>query len=295
MAAALEATHHKAPTAGLERLGDSGFGKRRLRGKRRWIVGTSAVPLPPPSRPVLAPVVEHFRAQTFAKDRHPLRSSPGRRGGRWLRIADCPGKQIAVEAGRKEKAVSANRDRGLLCAACRNHAARRISAVPPIILDRAAPCLKISRIAQKSPTRIPEAHFLMIDREAAIRIARRRAAELGWPFEEPVSVTEVRRWYSGSITCYMIIAPCRTGSHSSFTIDAKSGEILGKYRTGNGHGSCRQVTLKIIRSTIGRINAFDSGVPPIPLNETGILCGRWWNNCLLPSAQMSFFQRCTSP
>jgi hypothetical protein len=69
----------------------------------------------------------------------------------------------------------------------------------------------------------------MIDREAAIEIARRRAAEKGWPFTEPVEVISRRRWLSGSVFRFDIETNAgNLGTKARFAIDAATGEVISE-------------------------------------------------------------------
>ena len=65
----------------------------------------------------------------------------------------------------------------------------------------------------------------MIDRELAIDIARKRAAEKGWAFSEPLDVTEHKRWL-GSVDRYVITTNAvMLGTKARFVIDAETGAI----------------------------------------------------------------------
>ena len=68
----------------------------------------------------------------------------------------------------------------------------------------------------------------MIDSEAALNIARARAAERHWAFVEPVSV-ELRRGWFGQNDRYEIDTNAgRLGAKARFVIDAASGRIISE-------------------------------------------------------------------
>ena len=69
----------------------------------------------------------------------------------------------------------------------------------------------------------------MIDREAAIEIARKRAMEKGWAFAEPVDVISRRRWFSSRIFRFDIETNAgNLGTKARFVIDAATGEIISE-------------------------------------------------------------------
>ncbi len=67
----------------------------------------------------------------------------------------------------------------------------------------------------------------MIEKAAAIEIARLRAEEKEWSFEEPIEVIEHHGWFSKAATVFDIETNFGYfGAKAHFTIDAKTGEIL---------------------------------------------------------------------
>jgi hypothetical protein len=66
----------------------------------------------------------------------------------------------------------------------------------------------------------------MINETTAIEIARRRAAERGWPFGDPLAVTHRRGWGGGQGRYEIETNPGMRGTKTRFTIDAETGEVL---------------------------------------------------------------------
>jgi hypothetical protein len=67
----------------------------------------------------------------------------------------------------------------------------------------------------------------MIERQEALAIARRRAAENGWGLAEPAHVEEVRADWGRKIKAYLVSSnPRLRGGRTRFTIDAETGEVL---------------------------------------------------------------------
>ena len=68
----------------------------------------------------------------------------------------------------------------------------------------------------------------MIKQDEAIEIARKRAAEKDWAFDDPVNVVTRESW-SGEVTRYEIVTNRgKLGSKARFTIDAKTGDIVSE-------------------------------------------------------------------
>ena len=66
----------------------------------------------------------------------------------------------------------------------------------------------------------------MIDREAAIEIARKRAAEKGWGFAEPLDVHTRYAWFGNRILRFTIWTNFGIrGTKARFVINAATGEI----------------------------------------------------------------------
>jgi hypothetical protein len=68
----------------------------------------------------------------------------------------------------------------------------------------------------------------MIERDAAIEIARKRAAENGWPFAEPVQVVHRRGWFGGGDRFDIETNAGNLGTKAKFVINAATGEILSE-------------------------------------------------------------------
>ena len=67
----------------------------------------------------------------------------------------------------------------------------------------------------------------MIDRAAALDIARQRAAEKGWSLAEPDLIDETRADFGRRVKAYRIASnPRLRGARARFTIDAETGVIL---------------------------------------------------------------------
>jgi hypothetical protein len=66
----------------------------------------------------------------------------------------------------------------------------------------------------------------MIDRDAAIQIARNRAEENGWGFAEPVEVIERSKWFGGTKSFEIETNANMRGTKAKFLIDAETGRIL---------------------------------------------------------------------
>lgn len=66
----------------------------------------------------------------------------------------------------------------------------------------------------------------MIEREAAIEIARARATENGWAFAGPVQVVHRRSWFGQSVRFEIETNAGMLGTKARFTIDAQTGEVL---------------------------------------------------------------------
>ncbi len=68
----------------------------------------------------------------------------------------------------------------------------------------------------------------MIDREQALRIARERAAVLGWAFAEPVQVIQRRGWFTRAGRFEVETNVGHKGTKARFTIDATTGAVLSE-------------------------------------------------------------------
>jgi hypothetical protein len=67
----------------------------------------------------------------------------------------------------------------------------------------------------------------MIDRNAAVEIARARAAENGWGFVEPLEIIERRPWFGSVGGRFEIMTNAgKRGTKARFVIDAVTGRIL---------------------------------------------------------------------
>jgi uncharacterized membrane protein YkoI len=65
-----------------------------------------------------------------------------------------------------------------------------------------------------------------ISREEAVEIARERALQNDWPFQEPVHVS-LETYQKGA--CYWIMTNAMMkGGNANFRIDATTGEIIGQ-------------------------------------------------------------------
>lgn len=68
----------------------------------------------------------------------------------------------------------------------------------------------------------------MIERAAAIDIARKRALEKGWPFAEPLEVVTRRGWFGGVTRFEIETNAGKRGTKARFVVDAKTGEIISE-------------------------------------------------------------------
>jgi hypothetical protein len=66
----------------------------------------------------------------------------------------------------------------------------------------------------------------MIDRNEAIEIARRRAAENGWAFAEPLHIIEHRGWRKGLTRFEIWTNGSNRGTKARFTVDADTGDVI---------------------------------------------------------------------
>jgi uncharacterized membrane protein YkoI len=68
----------------------------------------------------------------------------------------------------------------------------------------------------------------MIENSAAIEIARRRAAEKGWAFAEPIAVRLRRGWFGGADRYEIETNANNRGTKARFVIDAATGAIVSE-------------------------------------------------------------------
>lgn len=68
----------------------------------------------------------------------------------------------------------------------------------------------------------------MIDRDAAIEIARKRAEENGWAFSEPVTVVHRRGWFGGSKRFEIETNAGKLGTKARFVIDTATGGVISE-------------------------------------------------------------------
>lgn len=68
----------------------------------------------------------------------------------------------------------------------------------------------------------------MIDRDAAIEVARKRAEEKGWAFGEPLAVVPRRRWFGGLKRFEIETNAGQLGTKARFVIDAATGEVVSE-------------------------------------------------------------------
>ncbi|MGK9236145.1 hypothetical protein KXS07_30280 [Inquilinus limosus] len=68
----------------------------------------------------------------------------------------------------------------------------------------------------------------MIDRDQAIEIARKRSAENGWAFAEPVEVVQRRGWFGGVKRFDIETNAGRRGTKARFAVDAETGRIISE-------------------------------------------------------------------
>lgn len=68
----------------------------------------------------------------------------------------------------------------------------------------------------------------MVEREQVIEIARKRAAEKGWAFVEPLNVA-IRRGWAGAVIRFEIETNAgNLGTKARFVIDAKTGGVVSE-------------------------------------------------------------------
>jgi hypothetical protein len=68
----------------------------------------------------------------------------------------------------------------------------------------------------------------MIERAAAIEIARKRATENGWAFAEPLEIVHRRGWFGGADRFEIETNAGKLGTKAKFVIDASSGEVVSE-------------------------------------------------------------------
>lgn len=68
----------------------------------------------------------------------------------------------------------------------------------------------------------------MIERAAAIDIARKRASEKGWAFAEPIDAVTRRGWFGGVVRFEIETNAGKRGTKARFVVDAKTGEIISE-------------------------------------------------------------------
>jgi hypothetical protein len=68
----------------------------------------------------------------------------------------------------------------------------------------------------------------MIERAAAIEVARQRAEQKGWPFAEPLSVVYRRGWFGRTSRFEVETNAGQRGTKARFVIDAATGSILSE-------------------------------------------------------------------
>ena len=68
----------------------------------------------------------------------------------------------------------------------------------------------------------------MIEQDQAIDIARKRAAEKGWAFVEPLAVVARRSWLGAASRFEIETNAGNRGTKARFIIDAKTGEIISE-------------------------------------------------------------------
>jgi uncharacterized membrane protein YkoI len=69
---------------------------------------------------------------------------------------------------------------------------------------------------------------MMIERDQAIEIARKRASEKGWAFAEPLEVVIRRGWLGGVVRFEIETNAGKRGTKARFVLDAKTGEIISE-------------------------------------------------------------------
>jgi hypothetical protein len=73
-----------------------------------------------------------------------------------------------------------------------------------------------------------EDHEVMIDKSAAIALARAAAEKEGWSFVEPVAATLRRAWSGDGGRWEIHSNACVRGTRARFIIDASDGRIIEK-------------------------------------------------------------------
>lgn len=68
----------------------------------------------------------------------------------------------------------------------------------------------------------------MIDRDAAIEIARKRAEENGWAFAEPLAVVQRRGWLGRSKRFEIETNAGQRGTKARFVVDAETGAVVSE-------------------------------------------------------------------
>jgi hypothetical protein len=68
----------------------------------------------------------------------------------------------------------------------------------------------------------------MIERDAAVLIARTRATENGWPFGEPIQITLRRGWFGQDDRYEIETNAGQRGTKARFTVNAVTGAILSE-------------------------------------------------------------------
>jgi hypothetical protein len=66
----------------------------------------------------------------------------------------------------------------------------------------------------------------MIDRAAAVELARARAVANGWPFGEPLQILVRRGWFGQHDRFEIETNPGMLGTKTRFVVDAETGAIL---------------------------------------------------------------------
>jgi uncharacterized membrane protein YkoI len=67
----------------------------------------------------------------------------------------------------------------------------------------------------------------VIEKDAAVAIARHRAAQKGWAFSEPIDVEHRRGWSGKPGSYYKIETNAgKLGTKARFVIDAETGDIV---------------------------------------------------------------------
>lgn len=68
----------------------------------------------------------------------------------------------------------------------------------------------------------------MIGRDDAIEIARKRAAEKGWGFAEPLDIIERRGWFGKPGRFEIETNAGKRGTKARFVIDAATGDVVSE-------------------------------------------------------------------